>query len=67
MYNCVNELLDDGKKESVIPSLDSPIELAERFSKYFQEKIQDIRKSFPPIEILDENQNGSFIDTPNSV
>ena len=66
LYNCVNELLDR-KKESVLPSHDSPIELAERFSKYFKEKIQDIRKAFPQIDIAEGSQGGSFIGTPLTV
>ena len=47
MYNCVNKLLDR-KKECVLPEHTSPVELANQFVKYFKEKIDTIRKSFPP-------------------
>ena len=47
MYSCVNKLLDR-KKECVLPEHTSPVELANQFVKYFKEKIDTIRSSFPP-------------------
>ena len=63
LYNCVNELLDR-KKSSVLPSHDSTAELAERFNKYFVDKICDIRKSFPPYEAALDDSGGSFTGIP---
>ena len=45
LFNCLNKLLDD-KRETVLPSHDFPLELAERFKLYFKDKICNIRKSF---------------------
>ena len=66
LYNCVNELLDK-KKSSVLPSHDSTTELAERFNKYFKDKICEIRKSFPPYETSLDDSGGSFTGTPLEV
>ena len=44
LFNCL-KLLDD-KRETVLPSHDTPLELAERFKLYFRDKICNIRKSF---------------------
>ena len=66
LYNCVNELLDK-KKSSVLPSHDSTTELAERFNRYFIEKISDIRKSFPPQDPTLNDASASFEGVPLEV
>ena len=45
LFNCLNTLVDS-KKEAVLPSHDSPLELAEKFKIYFRDKIKNIRESF---------------------
>ena len=45
LFSCVNRLLDI-KQDSVLPSHDSELELADRFVFYFKEKIDAMRNSF---------------------
>ena len=61
LYACVNKLLDI-KQESVLPSHNSDVELANRFQQYFTEKIRDIRKAFPSVISSDEcNESGNHV------
>ena len=46
LFSCVNQLVDNTKC-SVLPSHESPVELATKFNSFFKEKIENIRKSFP--------------------
>ena len=46
LYKCVNRLLDV-KQDSVLPTHNSSLELANQFQSYFKEKIETIRKQFP--------------------
>ena len=47
LFSCVNRLTDNVKTE-VLPSHDSPKDLACSFNEFFKQKIVDIRKTFPP-------------------
>ena len=49
LFSCVNQLLDNSKSE-VLPSYQSPKELADQFNGFFKRKIHDIRKNFPQNE-----------------
>ena len=62
MYSCVNRLLDR-KQESVLPEHTSSFELANKFAKYFKEKIQKIRDSFPAVRSQTETED-HFEGTP---
>ena len=46
LYTCVNRLLDKSKTE-VLPSHNSPKDLASKFNSFFKDKINDIRRQFP--------------------
>ena len=46
LYTCVNRLLDKSKTE-VLPSHNSPKDLASKFNSFFKDKISDIRRQFP--------------------
>ena len=59
LFSCVNRLLDI-KQDSVLPSHDSEVELAERFVEYFKEKIHSIRKSFPKYKPELETKDKGF-------
>ena len=61
LYSVVNELIDN-EKEVVLPTAESDEELAERFLKYFKEKIDKIRSKFPAQE-----HNEDYPDPPSSI
>ena len=46
LFSSINKLLDN-EQEEVLPEADSDRELASRFLKYFTEKIEKIRQTFP--------------------
>jgi len=46
LYSCVNRLLDN-TSSNILPSHDSPVDLASNFNSFFKKKIEDIRKTFP--------------------
>ena len=46
MYSTINKLLDN-EPEEVLPEAESNVQLANRFLKYFTEKIEKIRSTFP--------------------
>lgn len=48
LFNCLN-ILVDSKLETVLPSHDTPLQLAENFKNYFRDKIRNIRESFVTI------------------
>ena len=49
LYAVVNQLIDNNKKEVVLPKSSSEKELADKFLVYFKEKIEKIRASFTPV------------------
>ena len=53
LYSCIDRLLDR-KEAEVLPSFDSPKELATQFNDFFKKKIHDIRKNFPPSSFTNE-------------
>ena len=46
LFSSINKLLDN-EQEEILPEADSNVELANRFLKYFTEKIEKIRATFP--------------------
>ena len=48
LFSCLNSLLDK-KQDTVLPTHDSPKQLAERFQTHFKDKITKIRHSFKTI------------------
>ena len=48
LFSCVNRLTDNTKPE-ILPSHDSPRDLANSFNTFFKEKIQVIRRNFPSV------------------
>ena len=46
LYSVVNQLIDNNKRESVLPKSSSEKELADKFSVYFKEKVEKIRAAF---------------------
>ena len=65
LFNCVNRLLDI-KQDTVLPSHESEMELANRFVSYFKEKIDSIRKTFKKSNSVSLNTmqpfNGPVLD-----
>ena len=60
LYSCIDRLLDR-KEAEVLPSFDSPKELATQFNDFFKKKIHDIRKSFPANSYIDEEAEFSDV------
>ena len=50
LYAVVNQLIDNNKKETVLPISFSDKELADKFLMFFKEKIEKIRESFKTSE-----------------
>ena len=63
LYGCVNRLLDN-TSSIVLPSHDSPVDLASSFNSFFKKKIEDIRKTFPAVSSTysDSEFSGVFLD-----
>ena len=62
LFKCVNRLLDV-KQDSVLPTHDSSVELANKFQTYFKEKIDIIRNQFPTSSEHTSNNIDTFTGT----
>ena len=62
LYNVVNQLLDNNE-ETVLPSFSSEVELANKFSEFFSNKVSKIRASITP----SMNSSIQHIDLPEGI
>lgn len=62
LYSVVNQLIDNNKKETILPKSTSEKELADKFLLYFKEKIEKIRATFKESPVHLGIPQGDFLE-----
>ena len=68
MFKIVSQVLDKKKTSSALPQFDNPVNLANRFNKFYTQKVETIRSGIPTVDDSDvSNVEPTFTGTPLAV